>query len=196
MEKKENKKEALKWLATIIVLGFLYVTDLHKPIVAGVQKLILSTGLIQPDITEDKVMANAIDLNVLLVSEYGDRINLKDYSGKVLFINFWATWCPPCRAEMPGIQTLFEKVGKENVEFVMITSDRDFNTAIAYKKKYGFTFPIYQLQSQLPKELESQILPTTYVINSHRQIVTKEQGMAQYDSAKFERFIRRLIANE
>jgi len=196
MEKKENKKEALKWLAIIVILGFLIVTGLHKPIIAGAQKLILSTGFIQPDITEGKIVTNAVDLNILLVSESGDKINLKNFSEKALFINFWATWCPPCRAEMPGIQTLFEKVGKENIKFVMITSDRDFNTAIAYKKKNGFTFPIYQLQSQLPMELDSQILPSTYVINSNRQIVTKEQGMAQYDSAKFESFIRRLIANQ
>ena len=179
-----------------MVLGFLFVTGLHKPIIAGAQKLILSTGLIQPDIIQDKAVTNAVDLNVRLVDENGDQINLMDYSGKVLFINFWATWCPPCRAEMPGIQALFEKVGKENIEFVMITSDRDFNTSIAYKKKNGFTFPIYQLQGQLPQELDSQILPTTYVLNTKRQIVTKEQGMAQYDSAKFESFIMRMIANK
>lgn len=193
MEKKSNKSELVKWVVTIALIAFLVLTGLHRPIIAGLQKAILATGIIQPDIKKENTSIKEIDLNVALIDEQGMSMNLNDFEGKVLFINFWATWCPPCRAEMPGIQNLFEKVGTRNIEFVMISSDRDFQSAIDYKKKNGFTFPIYQLQGPLPVELESQVLPSTYVIDSGRHIVMTETGMAKYDSDKFVAFIMGLF---
>ena len=195
MEKKTNRKEIIKWVLGIAVVAFLVVTDLHKPIIANLQKAILATGIMQPNITADDKVQKAVDLDVALINEHGVLMNMKDFEGKVLFINLWATWCPPCRAEMPGIQNLFEKVdtGTENIEFVMISSDRDFQTAIEYKQKYGFTFPIYQLKGPLPRELESQILPTTFVIDSEGHLVLSETGMAKYDSDKFVAFIKGLL---
>lgn len=193
MEKKTNKTEIIKWVVTIALMAFLVLTGLHKPIIAGLQKAILATGIIQPDIKNDDTLKKEIDLNVALVNEQGVTMNLNDFKGKVLFINLWATWCPPCRAEMPGIQNLYQKVGNRNIEFVMISSDRDFQTAIDYKKKSGFTFPIYQLKGPLPLELESQILPSTFVLDSGGHIVMSETGMAKYDSDKFVAFITGLL---
>ena len=193
MEKKTNRKEAIIWVITIAVVAFLMLTGLHKPIIAGLQKAILATGIIQPDIKSEDNLQKQIDINVALINEQGVVMNMKDFAGKVLFINLWATWCPPCRAEMPGIQNLYEKVGNRNIEFVMLSSDRDFKTAIEYKNDNGFTFPIYQLKGPLPVALESQSLPTTYVVDSQRHIVMTEKGMSKYDSEKFVTFIMGLL---
>lgn len=194
MEKKTNKKELVKWMVTIGIVAFLVITGLHKPIISGIQKAILATGIVQPDIEIEKsISKKKIDLNVLLVNEQGAVVNLNDFKGKVLFINFWATWCPPCRAEMPGIQNLYEKFRTRDIAFVMVSSDRAFQSAIDYKKENGFSFPIYQLKSAMPVELESQVLPSTYVLNREGQIVVTETGMAKYDSDKFVAFITGLL---
>ena len=193
MEKKTNKTGIIQWVVTIAVVAFLVLTGLHKTIIAGLQKTVLATGIIQPDLQEENTLQKQIALNVALEDEQGVVLNLNDFEGKVLFINFWATWCPPCRAEMPGIQNLYEKVGTRNVAFVMISSDRDFQSAIDYKKESGFTFPIYQLRGPLPAELESQTLPSTYVLDSEGHIVMTEKGMAKYDSDKFVAFIEGLL---
>ncbi len=60
-----------------------------------------------------------LDLN--LVNSKGEKVNMEQFRGKVIFLNFWATWCPPCIAEMPGINNLYQEVKNDNVEFIMLS---------------------------------------------------------------------------
>lgn len=189
MEKK-TEKEIKSWVVFLIVIGTLWITGLHRPIIAQVHRLVLWTGIIQPD--TDVADSNTKVGVLKLLDESGKVVDLNDYNGKVVFVNFWATWCPPCIAEMPGIQNLYESVDANKVQFAIISLDDDFEKATAFKQKKGYTFPIFTLASQLPDELEADVLPTTYVLDQHGIIKMKHDGMAKYDSDSFKEFLSTL----
>ena len=153
------------------------------------------TGLITPDISlakEDRVDAS-FDLRLTALSN-GERLSLGDFRGKTIFMNVWATWCPPCLAEMPLIQALYDDVKQENIAFVMISTDESAEVARAYFRKNEFTLPIYMLDGPLPEPYSSRILPTTYVISPNGKLVSKHAGMANYNSDSFRKFLRDLSA--
>ena len=118
-------------------------------------------------------------------------VNLDDFKGKLLILNFWATWCPPCIAEMPDINKLYQSVNKE-VHFAIISVDEDREKAKAFAKRKDFDFPIYFPKSRLPKVYESTTIPTTYVIDTKGHIVISQRGMAKYSSDAFITYLREL----
>ena len=80
----------------------------------------------------------------------GSVKSLLSYSGKILFINIWATWCPPCRAEMPGIQDLYNEFeNSSDIQFIMLSVDDDPNIAQKFIDNKNFTFPVNKLISLL-----------------------------------------------
>lgn len=190
MEEK-TKKEIKSWVVFLIVIGTLWMTGLHRPLIAQVNRLVLWTGIIQPDTKMSESNTKAGTLNLL--DENGKTVSLSSYEGKVVFINFWATWCPPCIAEMPGIQNLYESADHANIHFAIISLDDDFEKAKAFKQKKGYTFPIYTLASSLPPELEADVLPTTYVLDKDGIIKMKHDGMAKYDSDSFKKYLNDLV---
>ena len=121
-------------------------------------------------------------------------IDFNQFKGQTAFLNFWATWCPPCIAEMPDIHDLYEKVKGENVAFVLISQDQNFDKAKNFLERKSYTFPIYQLISPLPESFASQSIPTTFLISPEGKIIAKRIGMAKYDTEKFRSLLR--VANK
>ncbi len=161
----KTKKETIKWSATIGIVLLLWLTGWHKPLIAGVQRAVLITGIIQPDVSDEPVKKVNEAPHLAMIDEDGNRVNLADFGGKPVFLNVWATWCPPCKAEMPGIQNLYEDVKPDGIQFVMISTDRDFELAKKYKAQNGYTFPIYRVNSRFPQELNANSIPRTYVLD-------------------------------
>ena len=102
--------------------------------------------------------------------------------GKVILVNFWATWCPPCVAEMPSMQKLYDDYG-EKVTFMFVTSD-DRQKVENFLKRKNLNLPVYYPVSETPETLKSKLLPTTYIINSKGEIVVAETGAADWNSNK------------
>ncbi len=189
--KDKTKKELKSWVIFLIVIGTLWITGLHRPLIAQVNRVVLWTGIIQPN---TKIITSDIKVTALnLLDEKGQIVDFSTLSDKVVFINFWATWCPPCIAEMPGIENLYQTANRDNISFAIISLDDDFEKAKAFKKKKGYTFPIYTLASQLPPELEADVLPTTYVLDQKGSIKMKHDGMAKYDSDSFKKYLNDLV---
>lgn len=94
----------------------------------------------------------------------GQRRMLSDFKGEAIFLNFWATWCPPCNAEMPHILEMIEAMGDE-VVFILATSERA-EVVDAFLEKKGWDVPVYFIETQPVNELQYASLPTTYVINA------------------------------
>ncbi len=185
---KSAKKDAIQWAVLIAVFALLWVTGWHRPVIAGIQRAVLATGIIQPKVTADEVAeGDAVDME--LVDELGRPVRLGEFRDGPVFVNFWATWCPPCRAEMPGIQNLYEDMEGHGVAFVMIATDRDFDLARRYKKENGYTFPIYRLYGGIPQELYGSSIPRTYVLGSDGRVRMEHEGMAKYDTRKFRDFL-------
>lgn len=187
-KKKTYKRELIEWMVLVTVGTILYVTGLHTEVIGQIQRVVLATGLMQPE--EDEIKQTA-DYNLLLTSLDGQSVHLADLKGKTIFINFWATWCPPCVAEMPDVENLFQEMGDE-VVFVMISLDKDPKKAIDFVAKKGFEMPVYFLDSGLPSIYNVSSIPTTYVISPAGEIVLTRHGMAKYNTDDFKTFLRGL----
>ncbi len=109
-----------------------------------------------------------------LTDQYGNTHSLADYRGKVIFLNFWATWCPPCRAEMPAIQELYEKYSQQEdsevvilgVAFPGMGDETDPEGIAAFMEENGYTYPVLMDEGatlQLPYYITA--FPTTFLIN-------------------------------
>jgi thiol-disulfide isomerase/thioredoxin len=180
------KREVLEWVVLLTLLGGLYVTGLHKEVIGFLQRGVLATGFITPDIDDDSKLEASYDL--VLTDANNNVIELSDYRGTTLFINLWATWCPPCIAEMPDIQELYNEVG-EDVSFVMISLDENPKKALDFVNRKDLDLPIYFLHSDLPDVYASQSSPTTYVISPEGKIVVLNRGMAKYNTEEFRSFL-------
>ncbi|GAB1309115.1 TlpA disulfide reductase family protein [Urechidicola sp. KH5] len=108
------------------------------------------------------------------------NVNLKDLKGEVVFINFWATWCPPCRAEMPSIQKLYNSY-EDKVSFIMV-SNEEATPIELYMQNENFNFPSFVQQSITPDIFPVSSIPTTYIVNKEGQIVAHEVGPLNWNS--------------
>jgi len=107
-------------------------------------------------------------------------VNFNSFKGKVVVVNFWATWCPPCIAEMPSFEDLYTDYKNEVVFLFVANDDKDKVEKFMTKNKYSI--PVYFMASENPKELESNSLPTTFIINKEGEIVVEKIGAADWNS--------------
>ena len=189
---KKIKQEILSWVLPLAILGLIYITGLHKHMAAGLQRVVVAAGIIRPETNLALDDKSQIDYNFRLKSVNGNDIHFEDLKGKVVFMNFWATWCPPCLAEMPDIHDLYESLDTEQVEFVMISRDKEFGRAKKYVENKGYTFPIYQQIDRLPGVFSMNGIPTTFVISKNGKIALKKTGIATYNTTEFKEYLRAL----
>ncbi|SMD32987.1 Peroxiredoxin [Reichenbachiella faecimaris] len=181
------KKILKDWWFIIGLAGLIYLFG-YAEVAGFVQRMVLSTGVLQAEIIdkEDQPLA---DYNFRLRNEGGEIIDFNQFKGQTIFLNFWATWCPPCVAEMPDIHNLYERVKDENVAFVLISQDANFDKAKNFLERKSYTFPIYQLVSSLPDGFASRSIPTTFVVSPDGKIIAKREGMAKYDTEEFRKLL-------
>lgn len=187
MNFKKLIKENTGFIISLVVMGFILF---NPPVRAFFTRQILKTGLFSPKISDN---AEELKQDLLLKDINGKLISLKELEGKVVFINFWATWCPPCIAEMPSIQKLYDETQGLNVVFAMVDVDNDQDKALKFLEKGNFTLPLYHPSSSISDQLFEGSLPTTIVLNKKGQIVLKQQGMSDYADKKFIDKIKSLV---
>lgn len=115
----------------------------------------------------------------------GKIVNLKDFKGKTVFVNLWATWCGPCRREMPSIESLSKKLAGKKVEFVMLSLDEDFTKALNYSKSSNLTLPMYCPAANLPQLFNVDGIPATFIFNKKGELIHNIQGSVNYDTEEF-----------
>jgi thiol-disulfide isomerase/thioredoxin len=119
-------------------------------------------------------------------------VNFDQFKGKVVFINFWATWCPPCRAEMPMIQELYNDY-KDKIEFVFVTNE-DWPVVEKFFKKNEYNLPVYNSLGTPPQKFtETNSIPASYLIDKDGQILISETGAANWNSNKVRQLLDDLI---
>lgn len=192
--KKIFKKNLLEYGIIIAVFSGLYFTGLHTEVFGFLQRGILATGLMNPDLknNESPAMDGAslkADFSMNLINSEGKKVAMEEMRGKVIFFNIWATWCPPCVAEMPGINKLYKDIDKSKVAFIMLSVDQDFQKAIDYYNKKGYDFEIYEAPAGIPKMYNTQSIPTTYVIDARGNLVLTHMGMGDYNTKDFKEFL-------
>jgi thiol-disulfide isomerase/thioredoxin len=189
------QNEFTGWVLTATAILTLYLTGLHTEVAGRVQQAFLSTGILHPALEEpSKQMLNQTSsrYDVPLIKLNGEKANMKDFAGKVIFVNLWATWCPPCIAEMPSIHKLYEQVDTSQIIFVMISLDEEVEKAKKFINRKEYTFPVYMLQQEMPADFATSSIPTTFVIAPNGQIVMRKEGMAKYNTEEFREFLAKL----
>jgi thiol-disulfide isomerase/thioredoxin len=183
---RKVRKEVSEWLIFLGILFLIYITGGHVVL----QRMILQTGIFNPNTSQPIALGEA-SYELKLQDLSGKVYSLSDFKGKTIFFNFWATWCPPCLAEMPDIEQLYQKVDKDKVIFVMLTVDEDPAKVEAFLAKNNYSFPVYFLASALPEVYYHNSIPRTYVISPKGKIITKHIGMTNYNTSSFKSFLER-----
>ena len=190
MNKKQ--REIIEWILILGIPLTLYLTGWHTEVIGQVQRVILLTDLMAPDISSAADSGESADMSLRLLSPEGEVVELGDFSQKTLFVNFWATWCSPCIAEMPEIQSLYSNSDPEQVAFFLISVDEDWDKARQYVERKSFDFPIFRVKGNIPSSFRSGSIPSTFVIRPDGTIAMKRVGMASYDNPEFRDFLHEL----
>lgn len=138
----------------------------------------------------DKKVASGFELNNM----NGEKRKLSDYRGKPVIINCWATWCPPCRAELPAMNRAWEKVKAENIEMLAINVGEDEDTIFAFTGEYPIDFTV--LLDETGEEIKRwpiRGLPTTFVLDKEGRIVYRAIGEREWDDEKLLNIVRKLL---
>ena len=110
----------------------------------------------------------------------GRVYNLEQARGRVVLINIWASWCPPCVAEMPDLNELYRDYG-DDVIFLFVARDQQAKVD-EFLAKNQYNFPVFYEKSMAPEQLKTSSLPTTYILNKKGKLVVAEKGAASWNS--------------
>lgn len=125
------------------------------------------------------------------------EINWSKYAGKVVVIDFWASWCGPCRESFPWMKQMQSKYGKDGLVFVGINVDKDPALAIKFIQQYQ---PNFEIRSDQQGKLASQFkvpgMPSTFILGRNGQPIAKHQGFFKAKEAGYEAEIVRLLSNK
>lgn len=123
----------------------------------------------------------------------GNQHRLSDYRGQVVIINFWATWCPPCRAEMPSMQRAWEQLEKDGILMLGINVGEDEDTVFQFTANYPVEFPLLMdSDSRVISQWPVRGLPTTFVIDPRGNIVYRAIGGREWDDPELLALVRAL----
>ncbi|APU67210.1 MAG: TlpA disulfide reductase family protein [Bacteroidota bacterium] len=172
----------------IVIILALIIPSTRKPIQIFVNKLISFA----PSVTDEEERETIASYNWALEDVNGKRVDFNQFKGEVIVVNFWATWCPPCLAEMPSFQELHEDYGNK-VRFLFV-SNEEHETVDNFMKRKRFDLPSFKMLSQAPAPMDGRTLPTTYVLNKKGQIVVEKVGSADWNSDKFRKTLDGLLA--
>lgn len=164
-----------------VILLFIFSPDAK----AWLLRRVISTGFFKADIKKEAVKRLAPAPAFSFIDSEGKIVSSAEVKGKIVLINFWASWCPPCRAEMPSLNKLYLTLKDDSrFVFLFINEDEDINKGINFIQKNNLAIPFYQ-QNAVSPELFGGTLPTTIVLNKDGEIVLKHEGMADYDNQQF-----------
>jgi peroxiredoxin len=123
----------------------------------------------------------------------GKSHRLPDYRGQVVVLNFWATWCPPCREEMPAMERLHQMVAGEDIAVVAINVGEDEETIFRFTGDYPVTFPLLMdREGRIVEEYPVIGLPTTYIIDPDGVIRHRAVGTREWDDPELVEELRAL----
>ncbi|MGW9685704.1 TlpA family protein disulfide reductase [Flagellimonas sp. 2504JD1-5] len=172
------------WILAIVLIVFTPV-GFHARVFVG-KIFATSADVVKTD--RQKTLNN---YNWRLADLEGNQINLESNKGQVILVNLWATWCPPCVAELPSIEKLYQDYGKK-VKFVLVTSE-SHEKVMKFLQKKNYDLPVYLERSQIPYELMSGSIPATYIINKSGKIVVDEKGAANWNSESIRVLLDQLL---
>jgi len=151
-----------------------------------VMQQMLLTGLFNADIKKGSISDTTSNTSFNFTNAQGVSASTASLKGKVVFINFWASWCPPCRAEMPSLNALYKKLKDDNrFVFLFINEEDDKLKAAQFLDHHGFDIPLFGRLGYVSPEIFNGVLPSTIVLDKQGKIVLQHRGMADYNTDNF-----------
>jgi len=178
------KKKNISNIVFVIVLAFMLYPPTRE---WGMRQIAFSPSV------EDSDNVEKIDsYNWELQGLNTEGVDFRKLKDKVIFVNFWATWCPPCRAEMPMIQELYNDY-KNDVAFIFVTNE-NWKTVNKFFEKNNYDLPTYNSIGLPPKKLsETNSIPASYLINKQGEILISKVGAANWNSDKVRKLLDDLL---
>jgi peroxiredoxin len=156
----------------------------------GMDRLFSIVGVIKVPPAKDPVRINLKDMN-------GKNISLSDFKGKIVFLNFWTTWCPTCRIEMPSMEKLNQKL--KNTDFAMVTINlqESASQVKSFFEEFKLTFTaLLDSTGEVSASFGIRAIPTTYILDKTGRIIGLVSGPREWDSKTAIALFENLIDND
>lgn len=145
------------------------------------------------DTTEAAVPTTATDVS--FKDKSGNVVQLNDLKGKVVFINFWATWCPPCIHELPSIDQLRQSLkDNKDIVFLMVDVDGDIDKSSAFMAENKYDLPLYVPAGDIPPTFLGQSIPTTVILDRSGKIAERLEGSRDYGTPEIKKALQDLAS--
>ncbi|MCD2423741.1 TlpA family protein disulfide reductase [Niabella pedocola] len=173
------------------VLALFIFPEFKAVLIRGLMKI----GFFQPRVETAKALPSETATgSVQFVTAGGEMHTPESLKGKVVFINFWATWCPPCIAEMPAIHELYAAFkNNPDIVFLLADADQDLPKATDFIKKKQLDLPVASFRGTVPASWYSGTLPTTLVLDKTGTLVYRHEGAADFSNKQFRAFLEGLV---
>ena len=195
-DKQNNKKKWLRRAGNFLFFGLILLLLFNPSAKAWLLRQLMEVGLFKAEIKKEAPLTNmtAAATTFSFRNEKNAVVSTADLKGKIVFINFWATWCPPCIAEMPSLNDLYKQFRDDDqFVFLFINEDEDVANAKTFLQKEGYSLPLMTRAGSIPADIYSGTLPTTLVLNKEGKIVFRHEGLANYNSTKFINQLKALL---
>jgi thiol-disulfide isomerase/thioredoxin len=206
---RERRLRLFAILGTLAVLAVLVWVAVPLPFVRGLTLgvvlgpsvllggLLLLTrrlrGRMSDPLKPPPIPVVAWDFRMTAEDSEGNQVDFTRFSGKVLILNFWATWCAPCVAEMPSLSRLHETTSDLGVSLACVTRE-PAETVRNFTSKRGIEVPFFVLEGEVPKCFESRAIPATFILDKKGMIVFRHFGAAAWDHESVVDFVRSLAS--
>jgi thiol-disulfide isomerase/thioredoxin len=125
--------------------------------------------------------------------------SLADAHGKVVFVNFWATWCPPCRDEAPSLERLYQRLGPQGLEVLAVTIDEagDREAVAKFRQELGLTLPILlDPDRDVYRAYQATGVPETFVVSREGRLVERVVGPRDWEEPRYTALVERLLGGD
>ena len=167
----------IKNIIFFTIIGLLLIPQTRQPIQVLLHK---SLALFSPSTIDESKQEVIENYSWNLKNKEGTIYNFESTKGKVVLVNFWATWCPPCIAEMPSMQLLYDDY-KDKIEFVFV-SNEEFLVINEFVNKKEYTFDVYNPLTKYPGVFDVSSIPRTFLMDKNGRIVIDKTGAANWNS--------------
>ncbi len=183
MKIDKSKRNNIIFLVLLIIM---IIPQIRLPIQVLLHK---GLALISPSKIENENQKILLDYSWKLKDQKGQFFDFKSSKGKVVFINFWATWCPPCIAEMSSMQKLYDDYN-DKIKFVFVSNESNSDIT-SFLNKSDYSFQVYTSITEVPNVLSTSSIPRTFLIDKRGRIIIDKTGASNWNS----NFVRTTIDN-